>query len=151
MKMIASLCSVFAGLTFFSLAMGQVQDSDRSTKELQKLQGSWRFVSSQVGDEKAAEVEVKKRKITVTGDKLIYEYGNDRKEKREGTIRIDPETKAFDWIIDIDGGETMQAIYELKGDDLKIGFGNDGMVRPTRFVMSKEQVAWLLVLKRAKP
>ena len=151
MKDAASLCSLFAALTFMSPAMGQVQDNDVSTKELQKLQGTWRVVSSQVGDEKAAEDEVMKKIITVKGDKLIYEYGNDRKEKREGTIRIDPKTKAFDWIIDIEGGGTMQAIYDLKGDDLKIGFGNDGLIRPTSFEMSKEQVAWLLVLKRAKP
>ena len=48
----------------------------------------------------------------------------------------------------------MLAIYDLKGDDLKIGFGNDGPIqpqRPKRFEMGKENVVWLLVLKRQKP
>jgi hypothetical protein len=45
----------------------------------------------------------------------------------------------------------MLGIYELKGDDLKIGFGNDGLVRPRQFVIGKEDVVWLLVLKREKP
>ena len=45
----------------------------------------------------------------------------------------------------------MLAIYELNGDDLKIGFGNDGLVCPTRFEIGKDDVAWLLVLKRDKP
>ena len=45
----------------------------------------------------------------------------------------------------------MLAIYELKRDDLKVGFGNDGLFRPKRMVMGKEDVVWLLVLKRIKP
>jgi hypothetical protein len=45
----------------------------------------------------------------------------------------------------------MLAIYELKGDDLSIGFGNDGLIRPRQFVMGKESVVWMLVLKRVKP
>ena len=45
----------------------------------------------------------------------------------------------------------MLAIYEVKGDDLKVGFGNDGQVRPRRWVIGKDDVVWLLVLKREKP
>jgi hypothetical protein len=45
----------------------------------------------------------------------------------------------------------MKALFELKGDDLKIGFGVDGWLRPTRFEMGQYQVGWLLVLKREKP
>jgi len=68
---------------------------------------------------------------------MIYETGNERKEKREGTIKLDPKTKAFDWITSLPEEPTMLAIYELKGDDLKIGFGNDGLIRPRRFEMGK--------------
>jgi len=130
----------------------QDQGQNSVEKDMEKLQGSWRVVSSQVGDEKAAEDEVKKRKVTVKGDLLIYEYGNEQKEKREGAIRLDPKTKAFDWTWTVpQNGTTMLGIYELKGDDLRIGFGNDGLVRPRRFVIGKEDVVWLLVLKRDKP
>jgi uncharacterized protein (TIGR03067 family) len=46
----------------------------------------------------------------------------------------------------------MLGIYELKGDELKIGFPNDGpQVRPTRFVVGKNDVVWLLVFKRVAP
>jgi len=105
-----------------------------------------------VADEKASDDEVKKRKVTVKGNTLIYEYGNKLKETQEGTIRLDPKTKAFDWVwTSPKKGATMLAIYELNGDDLKIGFGNDGLVRPKQFVMGKEDVVWMLVLKREKP
>ena len=75
--------------------------------------------------------------------------GNERDEKREGTIKIDPQKKSLDWLIPKAGDAAMKAIYEWKGDDLKIGFGVDGWLRPTRFEMGKDQVGWLLVLKRA--
>ena len=95
----------------------------KAQQEIDQLQGHWRVVSSQVGDEKALEEEFKNRRVTFTGDKLIYEHGNEQKEKKEGAIKLDPKTKAFDWILT--SHATMLAIYELKGDDLKIGFGNN--------------------------
>lgn len=128
------------------------QQQNLAPKDLDKLQGSWRVVSSQVGDEKASSDEVARRKVTVNGNILIYEYGNEQKEKQEGTIKLDPKTKAFDWSwTSPQKGATMLGIYELKGDDLKIGFGNDDSIRrPKRFVMGKDDVVWLLVLKRDK-
>jgi len=148
MKLLASVCGVVATLTIVCVATAQ--DKDEARKDLDRMQGSWRVVSSQMAEEKATEAEVKKTKVTVKGNTLIYETGSERKEKREGTIKLDPETKAFDWTL-TDLGTNMLAIYELKGDDLKIGFGNDGLIRPKRFEMGKENVVWLLVLKREKP
>jgi uncharacterized protein (TIGR03067 family) len=105
-----------------------------------------------VGDEKAPDDEVRKRKVTVKGNVLTYDYGNERKEKQEGTLKLDPKTKSLDWTwTSPQVGTTMLALYELKGDDWNIGFGNDGQVRPKRFVTGKEDVVWLLVLKREKP
>jgi uncharacterized protein (TIGR03067 family) len=87
----------------------------------------------------------------VTGDKLVYDYGNDSKERMEGTVRLDAGAKALDWTLTAPmPGTTMLALYDLHGDDLKIGFGNDGQVRPRRFVIGKDDVVWLLVLKREK-
>jgi RNA polymerase sigma factor (sigma-70 family) len=125
---------------------------DEAKEDLDRMQGTWRVVSSQVGDEKAAEDKVKKRKVTVKGNVLTYDYGNEKDPKRVGTIKLDPKTKALDWTwTSPEAAPTMLAIYELKGNDLKIGFGNDGVVRPRRWVMGKDDVVWLLVLKREKP
>jgi len=149
MKMLTNVGSVLIALTVVCMAMGQ--DKDEAKKDLDNLQGSWRVVSSQMAEVKATEDEVKKMKVTVKGDTLIYETGIARKKgEGEGTIKVDPKTKAFDWTL-TDLGSNMLAIYELKDDDLKIGFGNDGLIRPKRFEMGKENVVWLLVLKREKP
>jgi uncharacterized protein (TIGR03067 family) len=139
--------SLSAGLAGPIKALGKTAPGQT---DLEKMQGSWRFVSSQVADEKSDEEEVKRRVIIIEKDKLIYEYGNPQKEKREYKLNIDPKTQAMDWTFD---GATMQGIYELKGDNLKIGFGNDSIVqvRPKKFVVGKEDVVWLLVLKRDHP
>jgi|SRR5438552_1398672 len=150
MRLPTGVCGVLVTLTLVCLAAGQ--DADDAKKELEKLQGTWRVISSQVGDEKAAADEVKRRKVTIKGDVLVYDYGNERKEKQEGTIKLDPKTKALDWAwTSPQKGTTMLAIYDIKGDDLRIGFGNDGQFRPKRFVMGKEDVVWLLVLRRETP
>jgi RNA polymerase sigma-70 factor (ECF subfamily) len=130
---------------------GRAQLEDLAKKDVEKLQGTWRVVSSQVGDEKAPEDEVARRKVKVEGDKLIYDYGNERKEKQEGTIKLDPKTKALDWTWTVEGKPvaTMLGIYELKGEGLTIAFGE--LVRPRRLETGKDDVVWLLVLKREKP
>ncbi len=127
--------------------------ADDAKKDLDRMQGTWRVVSSQVGDEKAAEDEVKRRKVTVKGNVLTYYYGNELNEKREGTLKLDPKRRYLDLTATFpETGATALAIYELTGDDdLKIGFGNDGLVRPRRWVIGKDDVAWLLVLKREQP
>jgi uncharacterized protein (TIGR03067 family) len=150
MKLLASVCGVVAALTIVCMAAGE--DKDEAKKDLDRLQGSWRVVSSQVGDEKASAEEVARRKVMVKGNVLTYDYGNGKDPKRVGTVKLDPKTKALDWTWTFpEAAPTMLAIYELKGDDLKIGFGNDGVVRPRRWVIGKDAVVWLLVLKREKP
>jgi uncharacterized protein (TIGR03067 family) len=148
MNVLTCLCTTVSALAIVCVAAGQI--TDEAKKELARLQGSWRVVSSQVGDERADAEEVARRKVTVKDNLLIYDYGNERKEKQEGTITLDPKTKAFDWSWTFPGaGATMPGIYELKGDELKICFGET--VRPKAFDIGKEDVAWLLVLKRERP
>lgn len=145
-------CGLVVMLTGACLAADSAKDE--AQRDLGRLQGNWRVVSSQVGDEKASDDEVGRRKVTVKGNVLTYDYGNERKEKQEGTLELDPKTKALDWRITApEAGPSMLGIYELKGDQLKIGFGNDGLVRPKRFDVGKkkEDTAWLLVLRREKP
>ena len=74
------LVSVFSIVGILSIAWAAAgQDKDADSKNLDKLQGKWRLVSSQVADEKAAEDEVARRRVTVTGDLLIYEYATNKR------------------------------------------------------------------------
>src|SRR5450755_2113367 len=98
MKPMMSVCGIIAALTIVCMATGQ--DKDEAKKDLDNMQGSWRVISSQMADVKATEDEVKKMKVTVKGDALIYETGIARKKgEGEGTIKLDPKTKALDWTL----------------------------------------------------
>src|SRR5207237_8905357 len=55
------------------------ENNAEAESDLDKLHGNWRVISSQVGDEIATQEEIKKRKITVKGSRIIYEYGNEQK------------------------------------------------------------------------
>jgi len=135
---------------FGSFSSEEIERQKKVQQEIDHLQGTWLVVSSQTGDEKEPLESLKKQRVIIKGDHLTLAFGNERNEKREGTIKIDPQKKSLDWVIPKAGDAAMKAIYELKGDDLKIGFGVDGLLRPTRFEMGKDQVGRLLVLKRER-
>jgi uncharacterized protein (TIGR03067 family) len=150
MKLLKGVCGVIAALTIVSTIAAQ--DTDQTKTDMQNLQGIWRVVSSQFVDENASENEVDNRKVTVMGNILIYQYGNRENDTQEGFIKLNPKQKAFDWTLTSpQQGVTLLAIYELNGDDLRIGIKNDGLVRPRQFVAGREDVVWLAVLKRVKP
>ena len=136
---------------FGSFSSEEIERQKKVQQDIDHLQGTWLVVSSQTGDKKEPLESLKKKRVIIKGDHLTLAFGNERNEKRAGTIKIDPQKKSLDWVIPMAGDAAMEAIYEWKGDDLKIGFGVDGVLRPTRFEMGKDQVGWLLVLKREKP
>ena len=135
---------------FGSFSSEEIERQKKVQQDIDHLQGTWLVVSSQTGDEKEPLESLKKQRVIIQGGHLTLAFGNERNEKRAGTIKIDPQKKSLDWLIPRTGDAAMQAIYEWKGDDLKIGFGVDGWLRPTRFEMGKDQVGWLLVLKRER-
>ena len=64
MKLLLYACAiVFASLTMVCVATGQGKDEAKT--DLDRMQGSWRVVSSQMADVKATENEVKKMKVIV--------------------------------------------------------------------------------------
>ena len=109
----------------------------QAKKDMEGLQGTWR-------EEAMVEYVVKGDKMT----RHVSRPGQDR--TLTGTFNIDPKTKAFDWTGRLGVGIhtfTMMGIYELKGDELKIYFGDD-YERVKTFDGKGERLS---VLKREKP
>jgi uncharacterized protein (TIGR03067 family) len=156
MHTLDAVCDQESGTWYGYLAKYEVvvdasKDSPAKKKDMAKLQGTWRIISSQVADEDSLpEEELSRRTFTVQGNKLTYDFKNPSGDKCKGTMDIDPATKAFDYPGG-PGGETMLGIYELEGDNLKIAFGVDGLMRSKGFEVLKAGVAWQLALKRAEP
>ena len=94
-------------------------------------------------------------RLTIKDDTWTLEYHNNVRDKHVATLKMDPTQKPtavdFKFSEGMLTGETMRAIYELKGDDLKFCFPSESRQRPKNFD-SREGTGgqWLLVLKREK-
>ncbi len=112
-------------------------------RDMEKLQGIW-IVTAITENGKKMEGEIR---MEFKGDKVtMSEKGEPR--GRKGTYTIDPEKSPA--TIDIpfeDGEDTLSAIYQLKGDELKICGGE---IRPNSFEATANNTV-LITLKRQKP
>jgi uncharacterized protein (TIGR03067 family) len=139
MRVLLSVCGVLAVLTIVGMAAGQP-----GLEDMKALQGTWRGVKgpgSPGSDERAKNIT-----FVVKFDKMTMTDANpDQKSTKEGTLKLDPKTKAFDWTDEKNG---WIGIYELKGDDFKfyavpMAAGEDK--RPKSF---DDKGGQLFVLKR---
>jgi uncharacterized protein (TIGR03067 family) len=123
---------------------------DAGKKELEKLQGTWRYVSFEMNGEKMPEEQLKKMSITYTGNKWVV-----REEDKvivEGTHKLDAtkEPHQIDSVITEGEGKgtTMLGIYEFKGDTVRSCFDPQGKVRPKSFTPEPGQ--FVGVIRREK-
>jgi uncharacterized protein (TIGR03067 family) len=122
---------------------------DDGKKELEKFQGEWTVESGERDGQKFPEEVAKSLKRTVKGDKTIV--SREGQVVAEGTITLDPTKKPKTIDIKLDAsGETVQGIYELDGDTLKICYAAPGMPRPKEFATKEGSGLTLGVWKRVK-
>ena len=121
---------MLVGLAALMLVIGTNALGGDTKKDTEKLQGKWTVTAFGFGGKKkdlppgSATFIFSKNKMTITSAK-----GNE-----EGTYKIDAtkKPKHFEATTKKDGKEeTKQAIYDLQGDNLKLGFAKEG--RPTGF------------------
>ena len=142
---------VFA--TLLSMASPSLCGDD-AKKDSEGLQGTWEVVEFTADGKSFPEEFRREIRITFKGDKmLILERGGTG--KREYSFKLDPskKPKAID-VTPLDGpfkDKTAPAIYELKGDELKLCMPNqETKDRPTEFKAAKGSKLGLFVLKRSK-
>jgi len=140
MRMRALLFVTAAGL----LVAADAKD-DAVKKEMDKLQGTWKVVKAvkQGGD--APEDERKKLQVVIVGDKLTMKTKNGAETT---PFVIDPSKKPATIDLTLDETRTLQGIYELDKDALKICVGLSGEKRPGEFKSTREST--LLILEREK-
>jgi uncharacterized protein (TIGR03067 family) len=138
---------------------GTVGADDKATKaDLAALQGIWVVVEKEYMGKKATKEEIS----TLQGEMVIKDgtatkWAEECGKKQvvsEAKITLDPNAnpKAVD-ITHTKGdlkGETVRAIYELKGDSLKVCFAVGDDERPKTFAGAKDGKACLMVYKRVK-
>lgn len=137
-----------------------LKEDDPVKKDLALLQGAWEIVGKEFMGKKAAKGEIDKLKgEMVIKDGKITQWQDDAGVKAvvsEATFKIDPKAKpkALDLTYTkapINEGKTIQAIYEVKDDTLKVcyAFMPDDK-RPTEFAGKGDGKTLFLTYKRVK-
>jgi uncharacterized protein (TIGR03067 family) len=143
-----------AGLAGISAGCGQPDDNAAkefkdAKQELDKLQGEWTLVSSEVGGKKRPDTENALSKLTISENQWVVTY-RDSPSTARATIEIDPskDPKTIDLTFRGEK-EPARGIYKLEGDTLTVCYGTVGGERPKEFKTTQE-TGVLVVLKRAK-
>ena len=127
--------------------------ADVEKKELAKLTGAWNLSELTYDGEDHSKL---KFKIVFKGNEGAV-AGNEDVQRQYGKIKfkLDPAAKPRTMDITISSGSqtdaTMQAIYELKGDELKICAKVVGTGRPKDFAAPEGSSCVYLILKRETP
>jgi uncharacterized protein (TIGR03067 family) len=134
-----------AGL--LALAGASRAGSPRSDRD--RLQGSWVVVSGEAKGKAAPEDALKDLRLVIEGDKITSRTGDGK--TLELTYKLDPAKKprAID-LTNPERKETVQGIYQLAGETLKLALGAPGESRPAAFVTGENSKVVVLVLKREK-
>jgi uncharacterized protein (TIGR03067 family) len=126
---------------------------DDAKKELNKLQGTWTIVAVEVNGAQMPEDERKNVgiKMILKGDKYTID-GGERTHK--GTFKVQPDKKPKAMDCHPSEGElkdkVIKAIYELKGDKLKICYDISCKTRPEEFTTKDKDGYVLIEYKKAK-
>ena len=139
--------TALALLPFLPAALLRADDAPKGDKD---LDGSWELVST-VRDGKEMPPQDKKFVLTIKGESVTVKVGED---SHEATIKADPSKtpKALDLTFG-DGpqkGKTAKAIYEVKGDELRVCHGDPDADRPTELASKEGSGLMLATLKRVK-
>ena len=116
--------------------------------DLRKLQGTWQAVGAEQGGEKLpAGQNLTNIMVIVTGNSYRTIGAN---QADRGSFTIDPDKSPKQMDIKTGEEETLQAIYELGPDHMRVCYGRDGVERPTAFATSSSDPRLLLIDYRRK-
>jgi uncharacterized protein (TIGR03067 family) len=124
-----------------------IVETGDAKKEQERLQGSWTVVSHMNNNRKSSDEQVKKMKAVIEGRTLTL---SGDKEKMEIGFKLHPSKrpKAMELELQDPKKHTIQGIYELEGDLLKIAWNNQGE-GPKAFPKEPKEGTGMIVLKRA--
>src|SRR5205814_1311594 len=135
---------------FLSLAIVMTLRAEDKPNDAKDIQGTWLPVKAELRGAPMKDDLLKKIILKLDGGK--YEVMAENLDK--GTYTINPAVKPR--TIDILGtegpnvGKKIPAIYELKGDTLRICYGLGGGPRPTEFTSPSGTQNFLVTYKRKK-
>jgi uncharacterized protein (TIGR03067 family) len=140
-----------AGALAFVLWFMSVVGTRGATDE-KGLEGTWKAVSAELGGRAMSQAEAEAITLRIQGTN--YEVTVNGEGSDRGFTKIDPKVtpKAMD-VSSTNGpnkGKTFPAIYELKGDSLRVCYNLGGANRPTEFKTVTNSFVFLASYKLKK-
>jgi uncharacterized protein (TIGR03067 family) len=129
--------------------LGADDPKAKTAEERAKLRGTWELAASVFNGKAAAEDYLKQRQIVITDDQLIAVVAGEKKTPLSFALDPGHSPKHID-IKKPHSEESAHGIFELKGDELRLCYGEPGAGRPTEFASKEGEKVYLLVLKRSK-
>lgn len=137
------------GVSFLAAADSKQEEA---AKELEKLEGKWRFVAIVSEGKGIPEDVVKAARLTISGKRFTLQMNT---ETHTGIITLNPS--AYPKTIDVtynsgpERGKKALGIYELEYSKLKVCMGIVGATRPAKFESKPQSGHVLETLVREKP
>ena len=124
--------------------------NEASRKEIEILQGVWKTVSVEVNGSPIAHHHFENATLVITGDQFTLRNPlPDAEQMTEGVLRVDAATVPKGLVLTLENGQTIEEIYELDRDTLKVCYPTRQGNRPTAFKTAPQSGLSLVVYERA--
>ena len=150
--------SRFLSCSLVVLAVGfaSLASSDDAKGDAEKLQGTWQASEAVANGEPIPKEQIPRIKLVFGGEKVTFHLPDGDGKPVDMSFRLDPSKKPkgvdFTVVSGADMGNTVEGIYELNGDMLRVCFAmGKAAKRPTEFAAPKKSGLVVLTLKRTKP
>jgi uncharacterized protein (TIGR03067 family) len=120
--------------------------------DTRETDGTWKPLSAEFAGVKWPQKVLDSMKLILKDGKYTYEDGG---QSDEGTATCDPakspKTMEIKGTNGPNKGKTFLAIYELKGDELRVCYDLSGKSHPTEFATKADTQLFLVTYRKAKP
>jgi uncharacterized protein (TIGR03067 family) len=125
---------------------------DKTTEDEKNLQGTWIMMTEEDQGRELPEETLQKRfRLVIEGAKWTLKE-NQGPERKEWNVKLDgtrsPKQGDFTYLFGNNNGKVSFAIYELKGDSLRLCVAEPGESRPREFDGKGKNT--LILFKRTK-
>jgi uncharacterized protein (TIGR03067 family) len=125
------------------------EKTDAARDELRRFEGTWKLVSAESKGQPAPEDVVKALQWDIKDNRVTVRGTEGKQVKLTMQLDTTQKPRAMD-LTNSARKETMQGIYELTKDRMKVCLGAPGEKRPTQFATKEDLKVVLLVFKRQK-
>jgi uncharacterized protein (TIGR03067 family) len=138
-------------LSMVVLSLASAGRCDDAEKDGKALEGTWVPLSAELSGKKFPDEVLKTMKLVMAGEKYTVTVGA---QTDQGTVKLDPAQNPR--AMDIKGtegpnkGKSIPAIYELKGDTLRVCYNLGGDKRPAEFKTKEDTQLFLVTYRREK-